>query len=53
MDWIDAAQFYRHEAGQEAPTQPPLMLAVQMVSVGASFMRWLGELDGFLQQQGP
>jgi hypothetical protein len=44
-DWIDAAHLYRHEAGQQEPVQPPLMLAVQMVSVGASFLRWLAELD--------
>jgi hypothetical protein len=44
-DWIDAAHFYRHEAGLPEPTQPPLTLAVQMVSVGASFIRWLPELD--------
>jgi hypothetical protein len=50
-DWIDAAHFYRHEAGHEEPIQPPLTLAVQMVSVGASFIRWLGELDGSTQQQ--
>ena len=43
--WIDAAHFYRHEAGQEEPAQPPLTLTVQMVSVGASFVRWLAELD--------
>lgn len=43
--WIDAAHFYRHEPGQEEPAQPPLTLAVQMVSLGASFVRWLAELD--------
>jgi hypothetical protein len=44
-DWIDAAHFYRHEAGREEPIQPPLTLRVQMVSVGATFLRWLAELD--------
>jgi hypothetical protein len=44
-DWIDAAHFYRHEAGREEPTQPPLTLGVHMVSVGATFLRWLAELD--------
>lgn len=44
-DWIDAAHNYRHEPGHEDPVQPPLTLAVQMVSVGASFIRWLAELD--------
>jgi len=44
-DWIDAAHFYRHEPGQQDPVQPPLTLAVQMVSIGASFIRWLSELE--------
>ena len=50
-DWINAAHFYRHEPGHQDPAQPPLMLAVQMVSVGASFIRWLAELDA-IQQKG-
>jgi hypothetical protein len=44
-DWIDAAHFYRHEPGQQDPVQPPLTLAVQMVSIGATFIRSLAELD--------
>jgi hypothetical protein len=45
----DAAHFYRHEAGHEEPVQPPLTLAVQMVSHGATFLRWLAEMDATLQ----
>jgi hypothetical protein len=48
-DWVDAAHFYRHEAGHEEPVQPPLTLAVQMVSHGATFLRWLAEMDATLQ----
>jgi hypothetical protein len=44
-DWVDAAHFYRHEAGVEEVSQPPLTLAVHMTSLGASFIRWLAELD--------
>jgi hypothetical protein len=44
-DWVDAAHFYRHEAGAEEVSQPPLTLAVHMTSLGASFIRWLAELD--------
>jgi hypothetical protein len=44
-DWVDAAHFYRHEAGAEEVSQPPLTLAVHMTSLGASFVRWLAELD--------
>ena len=50
-DWIDAAHFYRHEAGHEDPVQPPLTLSVQIVSVGATFIRWLAELDSLMQSR--
>ena len=43
-DWIDAAQVYRHEQGQEEPTQPPIALAISILSVGATYLRWLAEL---------
>jgi hypothetical protein len=49
-DWIDAAHFYRHESGRQDPVQPPLTLAVQMVSLGVSFIRWLAELDAIQQK---
>jgi hypothetical protein len=47
MDWIDAAHFYRHEPGTEEPAQPPLELAIELVSVGASLIRWLVALDQY------
>src|ERR1700757_1696046 len=43
-DWVDAAHFYRHEPGTEDVAQPPLPLALYLVSTGASHLRWLGEL---------
>jgi uncharacterized protein YqgV (UPF0045/DUF77 family) len=48
-DWVDAAHFYRHEEGAEEVAQPPLRLAVYIVSTGASHLRWLAELDTSLQ----
>jgi hypothetical protein len=44
-DWVDAAHYYRHEPGSEQVTQPPLSLAIYMVSCGAAHLRWLAELD--------
>jgi hypothetical protein len=44
-EWVDGAHFYRHEAGHEEPVQPPLDLTVLIVSQGASFLRWLADLD--------
>lgn len=44
-DWVSAAHNYRHEEGKEEPAQPPLTLAVNMVSQGATWIRWLAELD--------
>ena len=44
-DWIDGAHHYRHAPGTEEPDPPPLELAVIMVSIAASYLRWLIELD--------
>jgi hypothetical protein len=44
-EWIDAAQFYKHEQGSEDVAQPPLELAIYIVATGASHLRWLAELD--------
>ena len=51
-DWIDAAQVYRHEQGQEEPTQPPIALAISILSVGATYLRWLAELNSARQHGG-
>ncbi|MEF2546977.1 hypothetical protein VQ045_07390 [Aurantimonas sp. E1-2-R+4] len=45
VDWIDGAHFYRHEPGTEDPAQPPLELAIFMISQAGSFIRWLAHLD--------
>lgn len=39
--WVEAAHFYRHEAGRPEPTQPADDLTILMVSQGLSFVRWL------------
>ncbi|TPN40041.1 hypothetical protein FKO01_02275 [Mesorhizobium sp. B2-3-3] len=44
-EWIDGAHFYRHEPGTEEPAQPPLDLAVYMISQAGSHLRWLAKLD--------
>jgi hypothetical protein len=50
-DWIDAAHQYRHEQGKpDTVAQPPLTLAVYLVSTGASHLRWLAELDAAQSQ---
>jgi hypothetical protein len=44
--WIDAAHCYRHEEGKpDTVAQPPLTLAVYLISTGAAHLRWLAELD--------
>jgi hypothetical protein len=48
-DWVDAAHFYRHEEGSEEPAQPPLQLAIYIVSSGTPHLRWLAELDSQIQ----
>jgi hypothetical protein len=52
-DWVDAAHFYRHEEGAEQVAQPPLTLALYIVSTGASHLRWLAELDALVIQEQP
>ncbi|MDO5895983.1 hypothetical protein [Agrobacterium sp. Azo12] len=44
-DWIDGAHFYRHEPGSEEPVQPPLELAIYMLSEASGHIRWLAKLD--------
>jgi hypothetical protein len=51
-DWVDAAHVYRHDQGQEEPTQPPIALAISILSIGSTHLRWLAELDSALQEAG-
>jgi hypothetical protein len=50
-DWTDAAHFYRHEQGAQEIAQPPLGLAIYLISSGASHLRWLSEIDARLLGQ--
>ena len=45
MHWVNAAHNYRHGPKAESPMPPPLDLAIAMMSAGASFLRWLAEID--------
>jgi hypothetical protein len=49
-DWIDAGHMYRHGQGEEEPVQPPLAIAIEMVSIGSSYLRWLVEIDKTLSK---
>jgi hypothetical protein len=51
-DWIDSVHPYRHGHEAEEPIAPPMELAVLIVSQGASFIRWLVELDAVLTARG-
>jgi hypothetical protein len=44
-EWFDALHNYRHGQGKEEPVVPPLDFAVYIFSSGASFLRWLIEID--------
>jgi hypothetical protein len=44
-DWVDACHYYRHEQGVEEPSQVPIDLAVSLISMGSSQLRWLISLD--------
>lgn len=47
-DWVNSAHPYRHGQGVEAPDNPSIQTTVLSISVGASFLRWLADLDGAL-----
>jgi hypothetical protein len=51
-DWVDACHNYRHEDGIEEPSQPPIELAVELIGVGGSFLRWLIWMDTATQAKG-
>jgi hypothetical protein len=51
-DWVDAAHNYRHAAGTEEPQPPPLDLAIALVSTGASWVRWLADIDSQMMGSG-
>jgi len=44
-DWIAAAQLYRHGQEVSEPADPPQDFVVAFVSAGATFLRWLIELQ--------
>lgn len=44
-DWTKAAHKYRHETGRPDEHQPPLDLAILLVSQGTAFVRWLVTID--------
>lgn len=44
-EWVDALHNYRHGQGTEEPIAPPLGFAIYIFSAGASFLRWLLEID--------
>ena len=45
IGWVRSIHEYRHGQEVEEPAPPPLGLAVAMVSSGATYLRWLAELD--------
>jgi len=44
-EWVNGAHPYRHGQGVETPDNPSIWSAVLSVSLGASYARWLAELD--------
>lgn len=44
-EWTNAAHFYRHGQKSEEPTPPPIDLAIALTSSGATYLRWLADID--------
>jgi hypothetical protein len=51
-DWVGAAHFYRHGQPGSNVVEPPLDLAVMMVSQSASYLRWLIGIHRVFQGDG-
>jgi hypothetical protein len=51
--WTNAAHQYRHAAGVEAPLPAGYDLAVLMISIGASYIRWLISIDKLMMAKQP
>jgi hypothetical protein len=49
-EWIESAHHQRHEQGTEEVAQPPFELAVNLISLGNSFVRWLAEMDAMTRE---
>lgn len=43
--WVEGLHFYRHESGSEEPVQPPRELAIQSITSGTAWLRWLQAFD--------
>ncbi len=48
--WTDSAQSYRHGQATENIDEPPLSLAILIISTGVSFLRWLAWLDQAIRE---
>jgi len=44
-DWVNACHPYRHGHDQPNAPEPPIELAVALMSSGAAYLRWLATLD--------
>jgi hypothetical protein len=53
VNWVNAAHTYRHAPGEPDAAEPPLDLAILMISVGASYIRWLIDQDQQALQNQP
>jgi len=50
--WVDGLHLYRHGQATPEPVAPPLEFAIYVLSSGASFLRWLVDIDTRLQSSG-
>lgn len=49
--WVDGLHLYRHGQSSSEPVLPPLDLTIYTLSSGASFLRWLVNIDTTLREQ--
>jgi hypothetical protein len=49
--WVVGAHQYRHGQGVEEPDNPSITTTVLSVSLGATYVRWLAELDAIILRE--
>lgn len=48
-EWVAAMHFYRHADGTPDPAPPPPELSVALITTGIGFLRYLLEMDSYLE----
>ncbi|MBI2359337.1 MAG: hypothetical protein HYV04_10610, partial [Deltaproteobacteria bacterium] len=51
--WVDGLHYYRHDQPGEEPVAPKEELAIDVLSSGSAFLRWLVRINNCVSKQPP